>query len=94
MHCRVIQPRAHGSLHLAAVYVLVWLAAYLGTYLGQGAYVGEARTHHASADTDVPDTMRWKASRPAAALSAPPARCMCAAAGGDGVLAAALAAWR
>ncbi|PSC74273.1 Superoxide-generating NADPH oxidase heavy chain subunit B [Micractinium conductrix] len=31
---RVVQPQAVGAWHLAAVYLLVWLGAFLGTYLG------------------------------------------------------------
>lgn len=59
---RVIQPQAVGAWQLAAVYALVWLGAYLGTYLG-GAYVGETNTYLTSAGLPTyPDSMYWRVS--------------------------------
>lgn len=56
----MVQPQAVGPLHLAAVYVLVWLGAYLGTYLG-GAFVGESYTYFDTAGiSPYPNTLYWK----------------------------------
>lgn len=58
--CRVIQPQTAGPVHLAVVYLLAWVGAMLGTYLG-GAYVGEAYTSWDSAGVDYPNSFYWKA---------------------------------
>jgi hypothetical protein len=57
--CRVIQPQTVGGWHLALVYLLVWLGAFLGTYLG-GAYMADASTYFESYGLDKPRTLYWK----------------------------------
>ncbi|KAL4436813.1 hypothetical protein ABPG75_003952 [Micractinium tetrahymenae] len=58
-HARVIQPQAAGPAHLAVVYVLAWVGALLGTYLG-GAYVGESYAHWDSTGAEYPNQFYWK----------------------------------
>lgn len=57
---RVIQPQTAGPAHLAAVYLLAWVGALLGTYLG-GAYIGETYTSWDSAGADYQNQFYWKA---------------------------------
>ena len=55
----MIQPQTVGGWHLALVYLLVWVGAFLGTYLG-GAYMAEASTYFESYGLDRPRTLYWK----------------------------------
>jgi hypothetical protein len=50
----VVQPQAVGFLHLSAVYLITWFAAFMGTVLG-GVYVGESALY-----TDVPGVNKNK----------------------------------
>ncbi|KAL4432588.1 hypothetical protein ABPG77_000525 [Micractinium sp. CCAP 211/92] len=59
-HARVIQPQTAGPAHLAAVYLLAWVGALLGTYLG-GAYIGETYTSWDSTGADYQNQFYWKA---------------------------------
>jgi hypothetical protein len=57
--CRVIQPQVVDLLHLAAVYILVWMGAFLATVLA-GNYYAEVETWSDSYGERRPRPTSWK----------------------------------